>query len=106
VSGHGARHPGGALQRFIIRFAEAGRPEGGSPALRQRLREIATAAGVGNLEWQRRLGVGADLVTAPEPLDPAVAERLLRLAAARPDVDYAEADSMASALAAGRRPAG
>ena len=46
------------------------------------------------LQWQRRMGVGADVVAASVPLDRAQAQRLLERLAADPDVEYAEVDGM------------
>lgn len=83
-------------QRFIIGFQQGERPATDSAALQQRLDAIAAEAGVNGLHWQRRLAVGADLVTTGEPLDTAAATRLLEVARARADVEYAEADAMAT----------
>lgn len=106
MAGRDTHRPAGVLQRFIIRFVDEGLPDADSAGLRQRLGEIAAEAGVSSLEWQRRLGVGADLVITAEPLHAAAADRLLRAANARADVVYAEADTMAGALPATRKPSG
>ncbi|MCE7031056.1 hypothetical protein LY625_00170 [Lysobacter sp. GX 14042] len=94
----------GGQQRFIIRFADRDRPAAGSPELRQRLQAIAAQAGFDGLDWQRRLAVGADLVATPAPLDAAGAGRLLQAMNGRPDVDYAETDSLATVASGGPVP--
>lgn len=94
----------GGQQRFIVRFGDRDRPAAGGPELRQRLQAIAAQAGLHGLDWQRRLAVGADLVTTPGPLDAAAATRLLQAMNARPDVDYAEADTRATAGSGGPMP--
>lgn len=91
-------------QRFIIGFQEVDRPAAGSAVLQQRLDAMATEAGLSGLQWQRRLAVGADLVTTGEPLDAAAAARLLDVIRVRPDVAYAEADAMATIAPGGQVP--
>ena len=87
-------------QRFIVKYhahTDAGRD---SAALAPRLQRIAREAGLHvqgaqpALRWERRLGVGADLVVADPPLDRDAAQRLLRAFADDPDVEYAEPDGM------------
>lgn len=59
-----------------------------------------TGGGVApRLEWQRRLGVGADLFVASPPLGREQAQRLLDALAAEPDVEYAEPDALMQAFA-------
>ncbi|HIY70555.1 MAG TPA: hypothetical protein H9827_03720 [Candidatus Luteimonas excrementigallinarum] len=96
----------GPWQRFIIKYrpeSAAGRdPE----AARATLEAAGYPAAVGaerfpRLQWQRRLGVGADLFTTAEPLDRDGAQRLLQALARDPDVQYVEAETMMQALPAG-----
>ncbi|TKS54638.1 hypothetical protein E4582_07635 [Luteimonas yindakuii] len=87
-------------QRFIVKYhahTDAGQD---ADAVRPRLERVAKDAGLQRqgmrpaLRWERRLGVGADLVIADPPLDHDTAQRLLRLFADDPDVEYAEPDGM------------
>ncbi|PJK00650.1 hypothetical protein CO641_01340 [Lysobacteraceae bacterium NML91-0213] len=86
--------------RFIVKYhphTDAGQD---AAAVLPRLARIANDAGLQPqgaqppLRWERRLGVGADLVVAEPPLDHASAQRLLRTLAKDPDIEYAEPDGM------------
>ena len=87
--------------RVIISFRENDRPAPGSDALQRRLDAIAASSGLERLAWRRRLATGADLAMAAGPLDATGMARLLEHARARGDVEYAEADAMAT-IAGGR----
>lgn len=89
--------------RVIIAFREGDRPPPGSDALQRRLDAIAAAAGESALEWRRRLATGADLAVTAAPLDACGMARLLEHARARADVEYAEADAMATIAGGGAR---
>lgn len=99
----------GPWQRFIIKYhpeSAAGRDPG---AAREKLEAAdyadaadgTTGEGFPQLQWQRRLGVGADLFTTAEPLDRDDAQRLLQALSRDPDVQYVEAETMMQALPAG-----
>ena len=86
--------------RFIVKYhahTDAGRD---AAAVAPRLERIAREAGLHThgtqpaLRWERRLGVGADVVVADPPLDHDTAQRLSRALAEDPDVEYAEPDGM------------
>lgn len=86
--------------RFIVKYhahTDAGQD---SEAVPPRLARVASNVGLQAsgtqpaLRWERRLGVGADLVIAEPPLDHDTAQRLLRAFAEDPDVEYAEPDGM------------
>ena len=96
----------GPWQRFIIKFragsAPARDPEAAREWLQRRGRGSGMAGGEGSelsrLAWQRRLGVGADLVLADRALDRDEAGRLLEALAAESDVEYVEVDAMMQAF--------
>ncbi|NYZ61674.1 hypothetical protein [Luteimonas deserti] len=84
-------------QRFIVKFRE-GTSEGRDPAAVQprldaAMDAIAADRGV-RLQWLHRMGIGADVVRASAPVDPAAVDALLAQLSADPDVEYAELDGM------------
>lgn len=87
----------GPWQRFIVKFSGDSAPGRDAAAVQSRLDAAAKAIGANDavtVQWQRRMGVGADVVVASEPLDRAHAQRLLERLEADPDVEYAEVDGM------------
>lgn len=84
--------PAAGQQRFIVKFREGSAPARSPEAARQRLESGSSAVGV-PLQWQRRLGVQADLFFTARPLDAAEAEALMRRFRADPDVEYIEPDA-------------
>lgn len=109
MSGIAALPGRGPWQRFIIRFRAGSAPERDPEAAQQWLQRRDHGAGAAGgrtpfrLEWQRRLGVGADLVVADRALDRSDAGWLLAALAAEPEVEYVEVDALMQALA---QPAG
>lgn len=97
----------GPWQRFIVKFRPGSEPAREPDAARERVRRMDLGTGQGTgLAWVRRLGVGADLFVAAEPLQRDVAEQLLQALAADPDVEYAEAEMMMKALDGASGPQG
>lgn len=101
MSGTNALPGQGPWQRFIIKFRPGSAPGRDPAAADGWLRRLdRTGGGVApRLEWQRRLGVGADLFVASPPLGREQAQRLLDALAAEPDVEYAEPDALMQAFA-------
>ena len=77
--------------RFIVRFREGSAAARSPEAAQRKLDAMAPVPGV-ELQWQRRLGVGADLFFSSRPLDAAQAEALMQRFRADPDVEYVEPD--------------
>jgi len=105
----------GPWQRFIIKFRAGSVPARDPEAAREWLQRDRGSGMAGDgggealrLAWQRRLGVGADLVLADHALDRDEAGRLLEVLAAEPEVEYVEVDAMMQASThrggASRRP--
>ncbi|MGY0560068.1 hypothetical protein ACW7G2_05040 [Luteimonas sp. A277] len=98
----------GPWQRFIIKYRPDSAPGQDPEKARARLESPdypASADGdvdrsVPRLQWQRRLGVGADLFMTGQPLDRSDAQRLLEALAQDPEVQYVEAETMMHALPA------
>ena len=83
-----ATNPAAGQSRFIVKFREGSAPLQDTLAARSKLASVAPA-GV-QLEWQRRLGVQADLFFTSRPLDAAEAEALMQRFRDDPDVEYIE----------------
>lgn len=94
----------GPWQRFIIKYRPDSVPGQDPHVARARIESpdyparAAGAAPLPRLQWQRRLGVGADLVTTGQPLEQGDAQRLLEAVARDPEVQYVEPDTMMHAL--------
>src|SRR5690606_8484397 len=84
------------VARVIIAFRENERPPPGRDALQRRWTGIAAAAGLAAPARRGRPPTGADLAVATPPLDASGIERLLGHARARGDVEFADADAMAT----------
>lgn len=82
--------PAAGQSRFIVKFREGSAPLQDTRAVQSKLASVAPA-GV-QLEWQRRLGVQADLFFTSRPLDAAEAEALMQRFRDDPDVEYIEPD--------------
>lgn len=80
-------------QRFIVKYRDGSAPARSAEAAKARLDAMPAVDGV-QLQWQRRLGVQADLFFTDRPLDANEAETLMQRFRADPDVEYIEADSM------------
>lgn len=87
----------GPWQRFIVKYRAGSAPRETRDVLAGRLASTLGRAGLDGdvtVRWERRLGVGADLVVADRPLDRERAQRLLAAFVSDPDVEYAEPDAM------------
>ncbi len=87
----------GPWQRFIVKFEADSAPGRDSAQVQSRLDAAAkTLAPSGDLalRWERRMGIGADVVTASVPLDRVRTQRLLAGFAADPEIEYAEIDGV------------
>ena len=98
----------GPWQRFIVKYNPDSAPGRDPEQARARLESTnypGSVAGSGDgpfpqLQWQRRLGVGADLFMTAQALDRRDAQRLLKALASDPEVEYVEAETMMHALPA------
>jgi hypothetical protein len=79
-------------QRFIVKFREGSGPARSAEAAKAHLDAMSALDGV-QLQWQRRLGVQADLFFTSRPLDAGEAEALMQRFRADPDVEYIEPDA-------------
>lgn len=77
--------------RFIVKYREGSAPARSADAAKARLDAMPVVEGV-ELQWQRRLGVQADLFFTSRPLEAGEAEALLQHFRADPDVEYIEPD--------------
>lgn len=98
----------GPWQRFIIRYRGDSAPGADCRQVQARLdrctRAMPRGAGL-RLSWLRRLGIGADVISADRALDREEAQRLMQALAADPDVEYVEPDGVMRAFAqTGRDP--
>lgn len=87
----------GPWQRFIVKYRAGSAPRETRDVVADRLASTVGRAGLDGavvVRWERRLGVGADLVMTDRPLDREHAQRLLDAFAADPEVEYVEPDAM------------
>ena len=87
--------------RFIVKYREGSAPETSTASLNTALNRAATAARGGKalgLQRLRRIGTGADVVTASRKLDRVEAAALMRQIAADPNVEYVEVDQLLQPL--------
>lgn len=97
----GAIEGQGPFAQFIVRYRD-GSPTFGNPAtVPARASAAAASSGLTGVDrkplqllWQRRLGVGADVVRVERPLDRDEASRLMQAFAADPEVEYIEIDGI------------
>lgn len=87
-----ASPPSAGQQRFIVRYREGSAPARSAEVAKTRLDAMQAGEGV-QLQWQRRLGVQADLFFTSRPLDAGEAEALMQRFRADPDVEYIEPDA-------------
>lgn len=89
-----------SVHRFIVKYRPETRAGRETAAVAAQVNRIASQAGLEDgtgaplLRWERRLGVGADVVVSSRPLDAEAAQRLLQALNDDPDVEYAEPDGM------------
>ena len=87
--------------RFIVKYREGSAPQTSTASLNTALNRAATAARGGKalgLQRLRRIGTGADVVTASRKLDRVEAAALMRQIAADPNVEYVEVDQLLQPL--------
>lgn len=81
------------FQRFIVKYRDDTAPGRDPDRARERLSTMQEQSGV-QLEWLRRLGVGADVFKAAQPLDRKAAAALMDRFSANPEVEYIEVDGI------------
>ncbi len=80
-----------SVDRFIVKY-KSGTAEGGSTtAVQSRLNRLAGAF-PSKARHQRRMGVGADVITTERKLNVKEAKAFMRAIASDPDVEYVEPD--------------
>lgn len=94
----------GPYQRFIVKYRDGSAAAQSPAAARAQLDASADASGLDGaaagqslqLDWQRRLAVGADVFTASRPLDRQEATALMAQFGSDPQVEYIEIDGVAT----------
>lgn len=99
----GAIEGQGPFIQFIVKYRDDSPTFQNQDEVQGRANAFGTASGLTGadgtplkLSWQRRLGVGADVIRAERPLDGDEALRLMQSIAADPHVEYIEIDGIAT----------
>lgn len=93
----------GPFVQFIVKYRDDSPPFKNQDEVQARADASGTTSGLSGtdgtplkLSWQRRLGVGADVIRAERPLDRDEARRLMQSFAADSQVEYIEIDGIAT----------
>ncbi len=91
----------GPFIQFIVKYRENSPTFGNQAGVQARANAAAANSGLTGstqqplkLIWQRRLGVGADVLKAERALDRAETQQLMQAFASDPDVEYIEIDGI------------